>query len=180
MKRKVIVAVMLAFGMLMPISTSDVEMKAEVIEATEVVTEVKQEKIYHTYIDKEYIGYVEEISEMYNVCPELVFAIIERESSGNPNAVNGDCYGLMQVSEYWHRDRMERLGVESLFDPRGNILVGVDYLMELTNRYGDLDMVLMTYNGSSDARERWENGTPTDYATDIMNSSSELQVLHGK
>ena len=26
-------------------------------------------------------------------------------------AVNGGCYGLMQVSTYWHADRMERLGV---------------------------------------------------------------------
>lgn len=117
---------------------------------------------------------------MYDVCPELIFAIIEKESSGNPNAENGGCYGLMQISERWHRDRMERLGVTDLYDPYGNILVGVDYLMELAEKYEDLDMVLMVYNGSSDAQERWESGNPTEYATSIMNRSMELERLHGK
>ena len=154
-----------------------------VIESEQIPIEVEvqePEKVYYTYIDKEYIEYAEEISEIYNVCPELIFSIIEHESSGNPNAKNGNCLGLMQVSEKWHQDRMERLGVESLFDPYGNILVATDYLVELFERYGDVDMVLMTYNGSSDAKERWDNGTPTKYATSVIERSMELEMLHGK
>lgn len=155
-----------------PTETSEME-EVEPVEEEREIT-------YHTYIDEEYIGYVEEISERYNVCPELIMAIIEQESSGNPNAKNADCLGLMQVSERWHKDRMERLGVTSLFDPYGNILVGVDYIVELAETYGDLDMVLMTYNGSSDAEERWINGAPTKYATGIINRSIELEGLHDK
>lgn len=187
MKRKVILAIMTVvavsvIGMTVkskkeewvtvtfPTETTEVEAKVELIE----------EKEYHTYIDREYISYVEEISYIYNICPELVMAIIEAESSGNPNAVNGNCKGLMQVSERWHKDRMERLGVTSLFEPYGNILVGVDYINELFDTYGDVEMVLMVYNGSSDARERWENHTPTKYAINIINRSAELERLHGK
>ena len=59
-----------------------------------------------TYIAEEYQDYCEEIGEMYCVCPELLMAMIETESSGNPDATNGTCKGLMQVSEKWHKDRM--------------------------------------------------------------------------
>lgn len=157
------------------------EVETPVVVSSERVKEVKELKQeYHTYIDREYIGYAEEISEMYNVCPELIFAMIEHESSGNPKAENSGCYGLMQISERWHKDRMKRLGVTDLFDPYGNILVGVDYIAELADTYGDLEMVLMVYNGSSDAQERWENNTPTEYAKSIMSRSVELERLHGK
>ena len=82
-----------------------------------------------TYISEEYQAYCEEIGEMYCVCPEFLMAMIETESSGNPNATNGTCKGLMQVSEKWHKDRMARLGVKDIYDPYGNILVATDYLM---------------------------------------------------
>lgn len=194
MKRKVILAVMtvvavsIVSAMTIKLNVKEEKPEVRVVEIPiqeveeEIIPEPKREKVkvYHTYINWEYIWYVEEISEMYNVCPELIFAIIEQESSGNPNAENAGCYGLMQVSERWHKDRMERLGVTDLFDPYGNILVGVDYLMELADTYGDLDMILMVYNGSSDAQERWENGNPTEYVTDIVNRSVELERLHGR
>ena len=156
------------------------------VETPEVISEVQEvpiqnsERVYFTYIDKEYVKYAEEISEIYDVCPELIIAIIEYESDGMADAENQGCIGLMQVSERWHKDRMERLGVESLFDPRGNILVGVDYLTELADKYEDLYLVLMIYNGSADAKERHENGTPTEYARGIVNRSRELELLHGR
>ena len=143
-------------------------------------TSVFATKNNDTYISHEYQGYIEVISEQYDVCPELIMAIVETESSGNTNATNGSCKGLMQISERWHADRMERLGVTDLYDPYSNILVGVDYFMELAEKYGDLPLVLMVYNGSSDAFERNESGNYTDYAIKIMNRSIELEKLHGK
>lgn len=190
MKRKVVKAIMTVvavsvIGTTVTLNKREEEwvtvtIPTETVEMVEVEPVEKRQITYYTYIDREYISYVEEISEKYNVCPELIMAIIEQESSGNPNAKNADCLGLMQVSERWHKDRMERLGVESLFDPYGNILVGTDYIMELAETYGDLDMVLMTYNGSSDAKDRWIDGTPTKYASNIINRSNELERLHGK
>lgn len=133
-----------------------------------------------TYISEEIQGYCVEIGEEYGVCPELLMAMIEAESSGNPKAENGDCKGLMQVSQKWHYDRMERLGVSDLFDPYRNILVATDYLVELFEKHGDLPLVLMIYNGSSDAFERAESGDFTEYAEKIINRSYELEEVHGK
>lgn len=131
-----------------------------------------------TWICAEYQVYIQEISAEYGICPELIMAIIEKESSGQADATNGSCIGLMQVSERWHKDRMERLGVTDLYDPYSNILVGTDYLVELFEKYEDLPMVLMTYNGSSDARCRYESGNYTSYAIAIMERSAELERLH--
>ena len=133
-----------------------------------------------TSIPNEYLPYINEVCTEYGVCPELVMAIVERESSGQADAVNGDCKGLMQINEKCHRDRMERLGVTDLFDPYGNILVGTDYLMELAAEYDDLYTVLMIYNGTRNAVERGENGDWTDYAEGIVNRSIELEKIHGK
>lgn len=133
-----------------------------------------------TYIRKEYQRYIYDISEQYNVCPELIMAIVEAESSGRADAKNGGCIGLMQVYEKYHKDRMKRLGVTDLYDPYSNILVGTDILMELAEKYEDLPLVLMKYNGSSDAMQRYESGNYTKYAYDIMQRSEELERIHGK
>lgn len=130
-----------------------------------------------TWIKEQYVFYVNEICEDYYICPELVIAIIEHESSGRADVSNVNCKGLMQIYEKYHKDRMERLGVTDLYDPYSNILVGVDYLAELFGEYGDLPMVLMVYNGSSDAEKRWENGNYTDYANSIMERTRDLENI---
>lgn len=124
--------------------------------------------------------YIEAICEPRNICPELIEATIERESRWNPTAVNGDCMGLMQISERWHRERMERLVVTDLFDPYDNILVGVDYMAELFEKYEDPGMVLMVYNGDSRAKDLQATGNLSEYAEWILTRSAELEREHGK
>lgn len=119
--------------------------------------------------------YIEYVCEQKDICPEFVQALIEQESNWKPDARNGDCVGLMQISEYWHRDRMERLGVENLTDPYDNVLVGIDYLQELFRRYEDPAMVLMIYNGDSRAWDYWETGEMSEYAAKILESAAELE-----
>ena len=119
--------------------------------------------------------YIEILCQERSMCPELVQAIIEAESAWDSEARNGDCVGLMQISERWHQDRMERLGVEELTDPYDNILVGVDYLDELIHRYGDQAMVLMVYNGDSRAKEFWKSGRMSEYARKILERAEELE-----
>ena len=119
--------------------------------------------------------YIDFVCEQKDICPELVQAIIETESNWDPEARNGDCVGLMQISEYWHQDRMERLGVTDLTDPYDNILVGVDYLAELFRRYEDPAMVLMLYNGDSRAWKFWETGEMSEYAARILDRAAELE-----
>lgn len=120
-------------------------------------------------------AYLEYVCEQKDICPELVQAIIETESNWDPEARNGECVGLMQISEKWHQNRMERLGVEDLTDPYDNILVGVDYLQELFRRYEDPAMVLMIYNGDSRAWKFWETGEMSEYAARILDRAAELE-----
>ena len=137
--------------------------------------------------EREIETYTTEIGTEYNICPELIQAIIERESNYNPNAKNETCIGLMQVSEKWHTDRMEKLSVTDLYDPYSNILVGTDYLAELfdeavdSGRGDDLYYVLMRYNlKTSTANSRWESGDYSDYAIEISERAAELEREHGK
>ena len=129
--------------------------------------------------------YIEEICGMYNICPELIEAVIEQESDWEPNAYNPDsgCIGLMQINPRRHKERMDKLGVTDLTDPEENILVGVDYIAELFHRYGDVYAVLMVYNaGDSDTYGlgAWKGGRSSDYALEVAERSAELERKHGK
>lgn len=128
-----------------------------------------------TYIDPTYIEICTEVGEEYGICPELLMAIIEKESSGHADAENGSCKGLCQVSERWHRDRMERLGVDDIFDPEGNIRLCADYLVELGAEYQDIAICLGTYHG-----EKHPEITISNYTTWILERSEELERAHNK
>lgn len=118
----------------------------------------------------------------YGICPELLMAIIERESSGRSDAVSSaGCTGLMQINPKYHAERMKRLDVTDLTDIDGNIHVGTDYLVELFEEYGDIYLVLMVYNmGSTKAIQMYEDENYSNYAVSISERSHELEVLHGK
>lgn len=144
----------------------------------ELQAPANEEAEWQTHISKEYLSYIEEICESYNICPAVVIALIEAESDGNPNDVSKrGAIGLMQVVPKWHWERMEKLGVTDLFDPYSNILAGVDFLAELFRKYQDLPTVLMCYNEGEyhGAPERAKNGDISAYAIKIMERASELQ-----
>lgn len=115
--------------------------------------------------------------EEYGICPELLMAIIERESAGQADAENGGCKGLMQISDRWHTDRMERLGVTDIYDVDGNIHVGADYLAELFEEYEDVGIVLMVYHGEKNAANKEKLSS---YAEEILTRSAELERMNGK
>lgn len=134
-----------------------------------------------TFLSKTAVYACEKYGKEYNICPELLMAIAEAESHGNPEAENGGCKGIMQVAERWHKDRMERLGVTDIFDTKGNILVATDYLYELFEKYEDVGMVLMTYNGDSRADDYMSGKAELSaYAEKILERSTELERLNGK
>lgn len=133
-----------------------------------------------TYISATAYNACEEYGEGYGIQPELLMAIIEAESGGNPRAVNGNCMGLMQVNPNYHSERMQRLDVYDIYDEEGNIFVGTDYLHELFEEYGEVTLVLDLYNGNSKAFYNYDNGIVSDYAQKVLTRSRELEVLHGK
>lgn len=128
-----------------------------------------------TFIKAEYATICEEVGEDYGICPELLMALIEKESSGHADAENGSCKGLCQVSERWHRDRMERLGVDNIFDPEGNIRLCADYLCELGAEYQDIAIVLGFYHGEKNPEIKISN-----YTASILERSETLERAHGK
>lgn len=133
--------------------------------------------------EAELIQITEEVGAMYDICPELLQALVERESTYRIDATNGSCKGLAQISVKWQTDRMDRLGVTDIYEPYGNILVVADYLRELYNERQDDDTyyVLMRYNMAIDtANQLYAAGEITDYARGIVKRAMELERLHGK
>lgn len=114
-----------------------------------------------------------------NIDPFLIFAIAERESGLNPNAVgdNGASLGLMQIQPRWSRERMKRLGVDNLREPRGCVKVAIDILLGYKEKDSDLYFVLMAYNGGMTYAKRNIN-TPSDYALKVSERAVELSRLY--
>ena len=136
-----------------------------------------------TSAGRDYLPICNEIGEKYGICPELIQAIVEKESNYNENSVSSHgAIGLMQVIPRWNQDRMDRLGVTDLTDPYQNILCGTDLISELADKYEDLYLVLMCYNQGEygGAIEQWENGQYSDYAVSIVERAAELEETHRK
>lgn len=148
--------------------------------AQEVTTEQATEpvQIYDVPLSAELQQYIMEQSLDHNINPALVFAIIEIESNYDTTAAgdNGSSIGLMQISTYWHRERMDKLGVTDLSNPYQNVDVGIDILSELFAEYEDINFVLMSYNGGvSYAQNLVHNGIySTEYTEYVTRRMQEL------
>lgn len=135
---------------------------------------IKVEAYADTYIKEEYIQYCEEIGNGYDIDCWLLVALIERESSGNPNAVDsftGTHIGLMQLSIYYFGD----YGID-LTDPYGNIMLGTRYLASLRDKYGDIGIALMAYHGEGNVTTKPLSG----YAQGILDRAADLKNDRGK
>ena len=120
--------------------------------------------------------YIVEICKDYNVEPALVQSIVWHESRYDPTVSNGQCIGLMQVSKKWHGERANKLGVKDLYDPYGNILVGVDYIHELLTKYEDPALALMMYNMShATAKRLYNNGIISEYAKAVLIRADKIK-----
>ena len=134
-----------------------------------------------TYLSEEIQEACIKNGEEYNICPELLMAIIEKESRGNPDVENGSCKGLMQINIIFQKERMKRLGVKDIFSVDGNIHLGADYLAELISENDDVYYVLMAYNmGSAKAKKLYEQDIFSKYAVSVSNRAAEIERAKGK
>ena len=84
--------------------------------------------------------------------PLLVLGVIEQESRFDPDAVGPHgSLGLMQVRPFVGEDvaRQRKLswrGPDTLFEPRDNVRIGIAYLGQMIDLYGDVDLALAAYN----------------------------------
>ena len=116
---------------------------------------------------KKYFGIVKKWSEVNNVEPELVMAMIRQESAFNPLAQSHiPAYGLMQiVPKYAGRDVMRLLrgkdedpSKSSLFDPEINVMFGTSYIKILKDKFQEFtndkskieQLVIASYNWGPD------------------------------
>lgn len=150
------------------------------IETTEIaVDEVKFVPITEIKLDAEMQEWIWNYCNDKNISPALVMAIIERESSCKSACIGdyGNSFGYMQIYKKWHIDRMEKLGVTDLLDGKQNIMVGVDYLLELFQENPNATWVLNAYNGG---RAYANRKSDTDYSVDVLDRSAVLERLFEK
>lgn len=93
---------------------------------------------------RNYSRQVHSAGSRHNIDPRLIHAVIEVESSGDPNAVSPrGAKGLMQITP----DICKKYGVSNPFDIEQNINAGSAYLAHLLEALnGDLERALAAYN----------------------------------
>lgn len=116
------------------------------------------------------------------VDPKIILGVIYVESGYNADSIGdeGHSFGLMQVQRRWHEERIARLNVMDLLNPYDNVRVGIDYLSELYEKYGDIEMALVAYNaGPTGAWEHWfSKGIYTsEYSRKVMEASKNIKAL---
>lgn len=118
--------------------------------STTVIAEDNTEEIL--YCPQEYIEICDEMQEKYGVSSSLLIALIQCESSCNPDAISSvGCIGLMQVHPINNPDGL------NLYDPRTNIELGTQILLRYRDKTedGDLYLTISYYNGLGDTAARW-------------------------
>jgi soluble lytic murein transglycosylase-like protein len=92
----------------------------------------------------DYDNLINHYCRIYEVDPELVKIVIDKESQYNPNAVSrSGAIGLMQLMP----KTAEVLGVKDAYNPGQNIEGGVKFLHNLFDTFGtDLELVLAAYH----------------------------------
>ena len=139
-----------------------------------------REKIYPVPLDADLQAHIVSKSGEYGIDPAIIFAMIDRESKCKIDAVGdgGHSIGLMQIQPRWHEDRMEQLGISDISDPYQNVTVGIDYLSELLEKYGDMEMALVGYNaGPTGAKlQYFDRGVySSDYSKAVVKNSETLR-----
>lgn len=130
--------------------------------------------VYDTPLEPELQSYIIRLCEQYQIPPELVLAVIEKESGCDAAATgdSGNSQGLMQIQPRWHKERMTRLACTDLYDPRQNVTVGVDILAELLDKY-DTEKALVIYN----CGETGGAGiSSSEYSRSVVARAAELEA----
>lgn len=118
---------------------------------------------------------IQKYANANGIQPEVVRAVIQQESSGDPNSVSVvGAQGLMQLMPETARG----LGVQNSFDPEQNIAGGTKYLAGLLKEFGnDLPKALAAYNAGP-AAVRKAGGVPHFHET--QNYVNRIMSLLGK
>jgi len=124
-------------------------------------------------------------SMKYGYEPEFILAIIQTESSFNPEAVSnkGAC-GLMQLmpataNEIAHEVMIPYEGKSTLSKPDVNVRMGMYYLFKMMLQFKDVRMALVAYNcgpGFVEEMVRRGNKLPEEYVDRVMGNYEKIKI----
>lgn len=121
---------------------------------------------------RKYKDIVEQACSIYNVDPNLIYAVIKQESKFNPNAVShSGAKGLMQLIDTTAQDMAENINSIDknnldIYDPYTNIFLGTKYISYLINHFdGNYYLAITAYNAGMGNTKAWLNREYKDYAT---------------
>ncbi|GAA0819700.1 membrane-bound lytic murein transglycosylase MltC [Colwellia asteriadis] len=154
--------------------------------------EISMVKSHSKLRQHKYASYVLAAANRYQIKPELIYAIIETESSFNPFAVShANAYGLMQViPSTAGKDVYQRIfkksgtpSKQTLFNPQDNINIGTaylhilqqQYLNKINNSQSRHYSVISAYNGGAGNVFKTFSSTRS-YAPSVINKLSPQQV----
>lgn len=137
--------------------------------------------------EEKYSQHVLASAKRYQISPQLIYGIIETESSFNPFAVSSaNAYGLMQVvpktagADVYQRIK-KKTGAptkQQLFDPAFNIDIGAAYLHILNNNY--LKAVTNATSRHYSIISAYNGGSGNVLKTFHSNRTTAMKVLNSK
>ena len=162
--------------------TTTAEQPTTAIVEVEIVETVAEPayKLCDIPLDEELQIWVFDYCKDKHISPYLIFAMCERESNYNADAVgdSGNSLGIMQIQPKWHQWRMDKLGLFDWMDATQNIMIGIDILLDLYSKNDDTAWVLMAYNGGIAYADRhYGAGNISEYAECIMARAEELEQM---
>lgn len=132
------------------------EEEEKVVENNNKDSEEKKEKnkVSKKYPEsiRQWGKYITKAAKKFDLDPDLIAAIIMKESGGNPDALGaaGEC-GMMQIIAGDKNYRFAgRPTCEQLLDPKFNIFYGAEFLKAKIDKYG-FEQGIRCYNGCNAA-----------------------------
>ena len=121
---------------------------------------------------RKYKDIVEQAASIYNVDPNLIYAVIKQESKFDKNAVShSGAKGLMQLMDATAYDMARNIDSiddksYDIYDPYTNITLGTRYISYLINHFeGNYYLAVVAYNAGMGNTKEWLNKDYEEYET---------------
>lgn len=148
---------------------------AQTVEPSFEVIQVAEEELKPAFdvpLEPELLDHVLVTAEEYDLEPELILAVIRKESNFHTDALgdNGASYGLMQIQPRWWSGLAREIGCEDFMtDPYQNITLGSAIIRRKLNSGKGVEWAIMAYNGGDpDANAKRKEGRITEHTAIVM------------